>query len=139
MPLSALVSKVENHSTDDVGVYFSFSVDNFFALLHLLADVVYELGVSRNSVVLQVLPQIHQRKVALVVGQNPRSLLHLLKEINLEVVFERVRLLDVQGTGRENKVPNLNAVVGETVDEVEVEITQEVREFIPNSCNDLKR
>jgi hypothetical protein len=134
--LARLIGDEEHHRADHVRVDSPSSVDDLLALLHLVANLGDELWISCPCVVLEVLSEVHQGEVVVVVGQYPRILFDFTQEIDLEVLAERIGLLDVRGIRREDEVPQLYAVVWQTVDEIEVEITEEVGKVLLDHADD---
>ena len=134
--LTRLINDEEHHCTDYVRVDSPSSVDDLLALLHLVANLGDELRISCPCVVLEVLSKVHQGEVVIVVGQYSRILLDFTQEIDLEVLAERIRLLDVRRIRREDEVPQLYAVIWQTVDEIEVEITEKVWKVLLDHADD---
>lgn len=124
------VGNEEDHGADDVGVDASPPVDRLFALLHLVANVGNQLLVPGARVRFQVLSQVHQRQIITVVGENARTLLDLGEQVDLEALAEGIWLLDLRWVGSEDQVAHLDAVLGQAVHEVEVEVAEEVREVL---------
>ena len=65
--------------------------------------------------------------------------LDLGQQVDLEVLAERVRLLNLRRVGGQDEVAHLNAVLGQAVHEVEVEVAQEVREVLLDHVEHAER
>jgi hypothetical protein len=87
----------------------------------------YGLIVLVSEVPLEVFPQVKHDEVVLVIGLRPGQLVNLRELVYLEASGEGIHHGCVPGLGARDDVSQLNAVVGEVVHEVEVEITQELR------------
>jgi hypothetical protein len=124
------VGDEEDDGADHVRVDPPPSIHCFFALLHLVANISDQLRVPRPRVVFEVLPQVHQGEVVAVVGQDPGALLDLGEQVDLEVLAERIWLLDLRWVSGQDEVAHLDAVLGQAVHEVEMEFTQEVGEVL---------
>ena len=134
--LTSLLCDKEYNSTDDLCVDPSSIIDYFLALLHLVADLGNEWLTPCSGEALQVFSEVCNQKTAFIFGEDSWILSDLAQEIDFEVSLEWVWLLQIGWVCVKDQVPQLNAVLGEAVDEVEVEIAEEVWKVLLDDADD---
>ena len=72
------------------------------------------------------------------VAKNTWILL-VLHRIHFEALREWRRWMNLLGESRQNEILELNGMVGQSVDEVEMEVTQELRIVLQDDKNDIHR
>lgn len=133
--LTSLLCDEEHDSTDDLCVDPSPIVDHFLALFHLVADLCNEWLVPCSGEALEVFSEVSNQEAAFIIREDSRVLSDLAQEIDFEVSLEWVWLLQVGWICIEDQVPQLNAVLGEAIDEIEVEIAEEVWEVLLDNAD----
>lgn len=110
------------YSSNNINIE-SLSTIIFLSVLHLAANFKDKGLIFSPLIVFKVIPQTHNRQIIIIIAVDFWNSLDFLKQINLEILAERIRLLNVLRISSQNDISELNALLWQVVHEVEVELT----------------